>query len=122
MQGLLSKEQHDSFNVPYYLRSVEEVKGVLEDFGDAFRVLGITVQDVGRTVDELFPGVPDEEVSIKRAHIFRAGVETLLESFFPKTVVDIFWQRLERNDQKRLGANRDRKTNATMCVMSLIKT
>lgn len=121
MQGLLSEEQRDSFNFPYYHRSLEEVNEAVESFGDAFRVLAMKMENAGKTVNEFFPDVPDEELGIKHALLYRGGVTSLLDSYLTKTVADIFWQRFERSAQKRLSANRDRKINYSMCILSLIK-
>lgn len=122
MQGLIEQAKLDSFNLPYYAPTAEEVKHVIEAEGsfkmkrdEVFRVDWDAKVAVNGTKSLL----PDEHMRGKKVAMnVRAVAESLLESHFGDEMMDCLFQRYAKKIEEYLEV---KKGECITMVISVIK-
>lgn len=83
MQGLLSEDKFDSFNLPFYCPSVEELRTLIDENG-CFDILKLEIQ-AAQT-----PAYP----SVQQC---RAGMESILKKHFGDEIIELLFDRYSKN-------------------------
>lgn len=83
MQGLLSEDKFDSFNLPVYCPSVEELRDLIEENG-CFDIL--TLESIGQM-----------PFSLPSAQGCRAGTESILRKHLGDEIIEPLFDRYSKN-------------------------
>ncbi|KAL3687451.1 hypothetical protein R1sor_013760 [Riccia sorocarpa] len=105
LEGSVSRELRDDFNMPYYVRTTEEVQKSLKKFSSVFEVQKqeVVSLDYKKLVDE-HPDI--EEFTRIQSKFIRAYSEEIYESHFGKAATSIFFERFEQALYERVSRMR----------------
>ncbi|CAM6128052.1 unnamed protein product [Calypogeia fissa] len=115
-EGLLTEEQHDTFNIPVYQRSIDDIKEALECCGSMFNLVITKMHKFNIAEGLETTDATDRAKQLKGA--YKAVYNSKVEAQFGKTVADVIWQRYENMLVKKLGL---RSEFCWFCIVGLIR-
>ncbi|CAM6083289.1 unnamed protein product [Calypogeia fissa] len=115
-EGLVSEEQLDTFNIPVYHRTREDLTNALEACGSTLKVEVMKLHKVD--FSEAFAGMDACSISKKLKAMFKAAMSTLVEGHFGTSLADVIWQRYYKLIQKKSGT---RPEILTVWIVGLIR-
>nr|QCS27650.1 salicylic acid methyltransferase [Conocephalum salebrosum] len=94
LEDVVSAEVRDSYNIPYYFRTLEDVNKQVEKYGSVFEV---QKEEVIKLNDDLsLMGTENlREAARARVNVNRGTSTGYFEAFFGKTATDLFYERWE---------------------------
>lgn len=111
-EGLLSEQQYDDFNLPFYCRSCEDVREAVKNSGSLFSVAILKVHTTD--MSEAIATDPAKKLT----SFFKAILNPRLEALFGNNVAEVIWERYEKSAEKKIGLRPDIFRH---CVAGLIR-
>ncbi|KAL2630296.1 hypothetical protein R1flu_014982 [Riccia fluitans] len=95
-QGHITEDQRDSFNVPLYSRSIEEVQEAIESCSSAFRIEKMIVQQMrGTKPSEIFPNTPTSDLLKRKVSFMKSLHNPLVEAHIGTELARLYWEYVE---------------------------
>ncbi|CAM6116309.1 unnamed protein product [Calypogeia fissa] len=116
-EGLVTEQQLDTFNLPLYHRSREDIIEALESCGPMFKVEMIKLQRAD--FSEAFSGgMAAMHISKKLSAMFKAILNPMVSGHFGINAADVIWQRYEKLVEKKSGT---RSETNTICSLGVVR-
>jgi hypothetical protein len=101
-EGLVTKEQLDTFNIPLYVRSIEELNEDIASCDSLFSVQTVQVQKIEMSAHDVFAASGVKPLASKMRCMMSSLANSLFEAHFGKALSEIVWQRYEVLAEDRL--------------------
>lgn len=122
VQGLVTEQQRDTFNIPVYHRGIEDLREALTSCASLFSVLTVKLHRVEISGVELFATSNSSEVSKKMVGMHKAVFNNVFEAFLGKELTQVIWQRYEKLVEKKIiRSPQDLKIGSSVWIVSLIR-
>ncbi|CAM6099649.1 unnamed protein product [Calypogeia fissa] len=123
-EGSITEEQLDTFNLPCYMRSIEDIKEALASCSSLFDVLTAKVHTFDGTTPHSF--VDDSEhtlselevLSRKTVLVYKAVINAFVEAHVGKETAELMWLRYLELIEKKMKLG---KLVAPLCIVALIR-
>lgn len=120
MQGFITEEQLDTFNLPFYMRSIEDVKEAIASCGSLFGVLTTKLHTFDTAPHDAYETVISEPKDLSRnmGFVYKAVLNGLVEAHVGKEAAELIWQRYLELLEKRVKMG---KPTHAVCIVALIR-
>ncbi|CAM6095649.1 unnamed protein product [Calypogeia fissa] len=121
-KGLLTEEQLDTFNIPCYVRSIEEVQQALESCGSWFDVLTVKFQKLEICGHEVFATRDAIVIATKMKSMLKSILNNLLEAHLGKNDSEAIWAQYEKLVKNKVHMTpQNLMMKNSICIISLIR-
>lgn len=123
-EGILTEDQLDTFNIPFYVRSIADVEEAIASYDSSFDVLSTKLHTEMVHPSQVYGGSTDMTIlAQKLVGALRAVMGNLVEAKVGKEIAELVWQRHEKSCMKwfMTTTKDDIQWAIRVCVVSLIR-